>query len=180
MNQKQIGIIIIIIGIVLAGVVLLLKNREDGLIYQYIDEKCTCYLTDGSCLHEDRNYVPYIIGWAISASMFLLGLYLAFVDKSNDLLAEQNIKVLEALRDAKKQEKEKDEFKAYLSGFSDEEQLIIKAIKEQEGIKQSTLRFRTGLSKTSLSLMLKNLEQRDIITKKPIGKTNQVFLKKKF
>ena len=52
--------------------------------------------------------------------------------------------------------------------------------RSQEGIKQSTLRYKTDMSKTTLSLMLKSLEERKFVKRKPSGKTNQVYLVKKF
>lgn len=177
MNQKQIGIILIIIGIILAGFTYIAKEREDNIIKLIIIERDgSCFLDDGTCLHNDRDYILYIVGWTLSASLIFFGIYLGFMDKTQQILTEHQLKVSSALEESKK----KDEFTAFLAGFNKDEQDILKAIKEQDGIKQSTLRFRTGLSKTKLSLTLKSLEERDIIKRKSSGKSNEVYLRKKF
>ena len=84
------------------------------------------------------------------------------------------------MEEAKKQDRIKDEFSAYLAGFSLDEQKILKAVHSQDGIKQSTLKFRVDMSKTALSLILKSLAERNIVKRKRSGRTNQVFLAKKF
>jgi DNA-binding MarR family transcriptional regulator len=180
MNPKQIGITLMIIGLLLAVFTYIVKVREDAQINNFIKEKNSCYLTDGTCLHEDRDYSLYIFGGILSSALIILGVYLIFYDRTQKALADQQIKVSAALHEAKKLEKEKDEFNAFLAGFSEDEKKVLKAIKEQEGVQQSTLRYRTGISKTSLSLMLRSLEERGIVSRKEKGKTNQVFLRKKF
>lgn len=179
MNQKHIGIILLIVSILLASFVYLVKLDSEKFADEYMDKEGTCFLDDGTCLHKEKLPL-FIFGWAVSGSLFLFGIYLTFIDKTQKFMAEHQIKVSSALETAMKQEREKDEFKAYLAGFDDEEQNILKAIKDQEGIKQSTLRYKTGISKTSLSLILKQLEQKGIISRKPSGKTKQVYLIKKF
>lgn len=179
MNQKQIGTILLVVGILLAGLVYVIKYNEDTVINEVIMQQGSCFLQDGTCLHESRNMSFYVFGWIISAVLMVLGAYLMF-DKTQQVLAEHQVKVSSALKEASEKEKEKDEFKAFLSGFTEDEQKVIKAIHEQDGIQQSTLRFRTGMSKTSLSLMLKSLEDREIISRKVSGKTNEVYLRKKF
>jgi len=181
MNQKQIGLILIIIGIILAIAVYSVKMKDDTLINKVIQEQNgSCYLSDGTCLHDDRDFTPYIVGWIIAAALVILGIYLEFFDRAQEILMRQNREVSLALKDAKKKDSEKETFNAFLSGFNDDEKNVLKAIREQDGILQSTLRFRTGMSKTSLSLLLKSLEERDIISRKISGKTKQVFLRKKF
>jgi DNA-binding MarR family transcriptional regulator len=176
MNQKITGTIIIVVGILLAVFVFLAKAKEDTYIKNYIAEQGSCYLADGTCLHDNRDYSLYIGGWVLSASLIILGIYLFLFDRTQAVLAEHQVKVSSALKEAK----DKDEFAAFLAGFTSEEQNIIKAIREQDGITQSTLRFRTGMSKTGLSLMLKDLEERKIISRNPSGKTNEIYLRKKF
>ncbi|MEM4260140.1 MAG: MarR family transcriptional regulator [Candidatus Woesearchaeota archaeon] len=181
MNQKQISIIIIIFGILLGIFVYYSKIREDKNINQIImAQGGSCYLPDGTCLHEDRDYTIYILGSVLSSVLILLGIYLLVFDKTQQMLVKQHLEVSRALREAKKNEKSKDEFNAFLSGFTNDEQKVLKAIREQDGIQQSTLRFRTGMSKASLSLLLKSLEERQIISRKASGKTNNVYLRKKF
>ncbi len=178
MNQKQIGITVIIVGLVLAALVTGMKLREDSLIDAVIEQQGgSCYLDDGTCLHSDRSFIPYIIGYVLSSALVILGVYLIFFDKTLEILSKQGKEVSEALLEAKKVEKEKDEFSSFLKGFSEDEQKVLKAIKEQDGILQSTLRYRTGLSKSTLSIMLKNMEEKGHISRSVSGKTNKVFLR---
>jgi len=179
MNQKQIGGIIIAVGILLVVFTFMIKVKNDTQINMIVNQTGSCYEPDGTCLHEQAKNM-YLFGGILSAALIMLGVYLIFFDKTQKVLAEHQVKVSSALKEFKKQEGDKEKFHAFLSGFSDEQQAVLKAIKEQDGIQQSTLRYRTGISKSSLSLMLAELEQKGIISRKQSGKTNQVFLVKKF
>ncbi|MFH1917461.1 MAG: hypothetical protein ABIJ21_09445 [Nanoarchaeota archaeon] len=180
MNIKYVGFIIILAGLLVGIFTVMMYLREDRLINEFVMEQGTCYLADGTCLHEDRNYLPYIFGLVVTVGLLTLGIYLLLLDKTQQMIQEQHREISSALKEAKTQEKQKDEFKAYLSAFTDDEQKVLLAIKEQDGIQQSTLRYRTGMSKASLSLMLSAFEKKGIITKKEAGKTNKIFLRKKF
>ena len=175
MNKKQIGIFLVIIGILLASFLFFAKQREDAYIDQIIQQQGgICYL-DGVCLH-DQEFTSYFFGAIPIIAIIILGVYLFFFDTTEKQILKQHKEVTSALNEAKS----RDEFQAYLAGFVPEEQKVLKAIQEQEGIQQSTLRYRINMSKTSLSLVLKSLEERGIITKKEHGKTNILFLVKKF
>lgn len=177
MNQKQIGTIVVLLGLLLGVFVIMSYIKENQYIQLFMDKnEGSCYLDDGTCLHADRSYSLMIFGGILAGALIVLGVYLFFFDKTQKLLVEQNSQVSRALVEAKN----KDEFNAFFSGFTSEEQSVLKAVHEQDGIKQSTLRFRTGMSKASLSLLLKSLEERDIIYRNKSGKTNEVYLRKKF
>ncbi len=180
MKSKHIGIIIIILSIVLAALVYGAKIREDRYINDIIDETGSCYLSDGTCLHEDRSMTIYIIGWAIAVAMILFGVYLTFFDRTEEFLEKHQVTVSRALENAKKEDRAKDEFKAFLAGFNADERKVIENVYDQDGIQQSTLRYKTGLSKAMLSLVLKSLEERGFVNRKESGKTKQVFFVKKF
>lgn len=176
MNQKQIGIVVVIIGLLVAAFVYMAKTREDAAIEAFTQEMGSCYLADGTCLHDEQDNSLYIMGGILAGALGILGVYLLFFEKTQELIMKQQLEVSSALKEAKRQEKEKDEFRAFLAGFTEDEQKVLKAIREQDGIKQSTLRYRTGMSKTTLSLMLSGMEKRGIVSRKPAGKTKQVFL----
>jgi len=71
-----------------------------------------------------------------------------------------------------------EKFKILLTGLDEDEKKVITAVKEQDGISQSTLKYRTNLSKTKLSMVLSQLEKKGLIAKVKKGKTNDIFLKK--
>lgn len=176
MDQKKTGIVIMLFGLVLGASIFAIKIRETQMIDKIVDEQGSCFLSDGTCLHQDMDNPFYILGIGFSLALSIFGAYIAFFDKTQDELARHQKIVSGALAEASR----KDEFKAYLAGFDENEQNVIAAVHEQDGIKQSTLRYRTGMSKTSLSLMLKNLEERGIISRKDSGKTKEIYLRKRF
>ena len=175
MNQKQIGLILIGLGILATVFVFMIKARNDFLIDQIIENQGGVCYVNGICLH-DKEFTLHYFGGVLAAVLLTLGIYLTFFNKTDQTLMKQHKEVASALKEAK----EKDEFHAFVSGFTEEEQRVLKAVHEQEGIQQSTLRYRTNISKTSLSLLLKSLEERGIISKKESGKTNEVYLVRKF
>ncbi len=89
MNQKQIGTIVIIAALAIAGFVYLAREMEERYINSIIHETGSCYLADGTCLHEDRGMGVYAAGWAISAALLVFGVYLRFFDKTQEFMAEQ-------------------------------------------------------------------------------------------
>jgi len=177
MDNKKLGITLIILGLVVVSMVLITKLKDDAYIEKIIENnEDSCYLEDGTCLHDERDFTLYYIGGFIAAILIILGVYFISTNKHQELLIKQHKEVSKALKEAK----ETDAFKAFLTGFNEEEQLVLKAIKENEGIQQSTLRYKTGMSKTALSVLLKQLENKGIISKEAYKKTNKIHLRKKF
>jgi len=179
MNQKQLGVLLIVIGIVFAFIILVFKMQQDAFAMQMIHDTGTCFTNEGVCLHQ-RNMTLYVVGWALSSALALVGVYLLFFDKTQERLVEQNIRIARALKEAKKEDAKKSSFEAFLSAFPQDERAILRIIHDQEGIKQSTLRFKLGMSKSSLSLLLSSLEERELISRNEVGKTKEIYLRKKF
>ena len=176
-TNKHLGALLVIIGILAIILTSSAKTKEDYYIEALVESHGgACVLEDGYCLHNDRNWTGYIAGFSIGIGSVLLGIYLLFFEKSYDMFKRQQ----ESFAREVKKAKQKDEFAAYLAGFNDEEKMILKAIHDQEGIKQSTLRYRTGITKSSLSLILNSLENREVISRRKSGKTKEVYLRKKF
>ena len=73
-----------------------------------------------------------------------------------------------------------DKFSLLLRPLDDNERKVLIAIKEQEGITQSTLRYRADLSKAKVSQILTDFEKKNLIERKAKGKTYSVFLTENF
>ena len=170
MDNKKLGVILLIAGIFLASAIYGIKTRGDYLIEKLVIQQGSCFLEDGTCLHADRNFTPEIIGWIVSATMMALSLYLIFFEKSQKV-------IISTLEKQKQTQTEDEKFNILMKGLTQDEQRIIKAVKEQDGITQQTLRLRTDLHKSKLSIILDGLEKKGLIARKEKGKTKEVFLK---
>ena len=85
--------------------------------------------------------------------------------------------IVSALGKQKEIKVEEEKFDILMKGLNEEEQKVMKAVKEQDGITQQTLRLRTDLHKSKLSILLDGLEKKELLKRKAKGKTKQVFLK---
>lgn len=176
MEQKQIGIIILIIGLILGTSVTLMKINEDKYINSYISDKGSCFLDDGTCLHEDRDYTLFIVGWIIVGILILISGYMILVKSPYDKILKENQELIKKIEKSNK----KNEFEIFLSSFDEDYKTILKIIKDNEGITQATLRFKTGFSKAHVSNLVNTLEKKNFISRKRKRKTYQIYLKSKY
>ncbi len=194
MQHKKIGTIILIFTLVLAIVLYSLKYQAEKPLRDKIvalggGESCD-HPTEEQCPHQQLSkLLPYTyFGFSVLILLAGLGIYLIiygqemkknYLDINPELLARRLEKTIE-----KSQQKEihkesaEEKFNILLTALDEDEQNVLKAIKEQDGISQSTLKFRTDLSKTKLSLVLTSFEKKNLVTKVKTGKINHIYLKK--
>ena len=109
--------------------------------------------------------------------IFALGFYLLFFNKDEKLILK---KYKEELENNNLRSEKNDKFSLLLMPLDENEKRVLTAIKEQKGITQSTLRYRTDLSKTKISMILVDFEKKNLIERKAKGKTYSVFLTENF
>lgn len=167
MDNKKLGIILIITCIALS-IVIFAFNRALEAQHQ---ASCECEdMGEGICPMDEHSHPETFIGTIIVTALAALGLYLIFFEKSQK-------EIISTLERQKQITKEEEKFEILLKGLNEGEQKVIKAVKEQDGITQQTLRLRTDFHKSKLSIILNGLDKKGLIKKIPKGKTNQIFLK---
>jgi uncharacterized membrane protein len=102
-----------------------------------------------------------------------LGVYLLFFSTSEEA-------ILKRLEEEKNIKIEENKFELVLKAMDENEKKVLKAIKEQEGITQSTLKFRTDLSKAKVSQILTDFEKKNLVKREAKGKTYAVYLTQNF
>ena len=169
MDNKKLGIVLVVFCIFIAVIFFGFRNQ----IKEINRAGCTCEAmqSGGACPIEryDLGIIDYI-SIALIFSVLALGIYLIFFEKSQKA-------IISTLENHKKIQLEGEKFDILLKGLNQDEQKVIKAVKEQDGITQQTLRLRTDLHKSKLSIVLDGLEKKGLIARKEKGKTKQVFLK---
>ncbi|MAF50856.1 MAG: hypothetical protein CMH64_02080 [Nanoarchaeota archaeon] len=177
MDNKKLGSILIGIGVFFLISLVFFKMQIDDLNDLLIEQSGgNCFLDDGKCIH-DKNQLPIYIGVLVVAATLALGIYLSFFDKSQKYVEESHEKIVGRLEETRKEVDKDEKFEFLLKGLDEYEKKVVKAVKEQDGITQATLRIRVDMSKAKLSSVLGELEKRNLIKKVPDKKTNKIFLK---
>jgi len=167
MDNKNLGIILIIASLLIGGVV----YTFHGALSQNAEASCTCGHSEGeTCPMDDENYIQTYAGIFLIGVILSLGLYLLFFEKSQK-------EIMRTLKKQRINQNKDDKFNVLLMALDEDEKKIIKAVREQDGITQQTLRLRTSLHKSKLSILLDSLAKKNLISKEPFKKTNKIHLK---
>lgn len=162
MEKRQLGIGLTILGVIIVIITVLYHLQMSALIDQLmIESGGTCFTETGECLHESYAQTWLTpIGVAIGVILAGLGVFLFFGRIPSP-------------------EKKQSKFDIMLEALSDDERMIMTKVKDEEGVTQATLKYRTGMSKPKLSSVLKEMEKKNLITREAKGNTYKIFLKKR-
>lgn len=163
MESKKLGFLIIGMSIVLGFIMFSFMNK---LSFQ--EEQLHCNPT-GECKQVNSLLGLSHIAIGFISFILALGFYLLFFNRGEEAI----LKRLEEEKDTKLQE---DKFGVVLKILDENEKKIINAIKDQDGITQTTLRYRTDLSKAKISQVLGDFEKKNLIKRIQKGKTYSVHL----
>ena len=164
MENKKLGVLLIIISIF---ILILFVSYTTQMSEQSAEIGC---FSNKNCETIEKMLSLSHISMGIFSFLFALGFYLLFFNKTEKA-------ILEKLEKEKELKVEEMKFKILMKALDPFEQKVVEAIREQEGITQNTLRLRANMSKSKLSIVLKELERRGIVKRVEKGKTLQVYLK---
>ncbi len=161
MNNKKLGIILIVIVLLLAGTFWYVRAEfVKAQLDRIIDD------SDGGCIHEgdtcpfqeiNKLNIPTLLISVLLLILLSFGIYLMY----------------------KKEKKEiKKSYSKILKTLEKDEKDIFKEILEEKGtVFQSELVEKTGLSKVKITRVLDRLEGKGLIERKRRGMTNIVILR---
>ncbi len=182
MRNKNLGIMLVVLSILIVVLLLFFKAQFQDTFGIHSTAACPHDPAKGElCPYEKLvDILPYFyVSITFLVLVGLIGVYMMFfVDKEKKVIEDYQNKITKTLGDIKKKELKEDKFNLILSALNEDEQKVMKAVREQDGITQATLRIRIDLSKTKLSFILTDLEKKGLISKQIKGKTNEIFLKK--
>lgn len=158
------GILLIVISLVVGGMFVYYSSR---LVNQ--GGELGCYPNE-DCVGIERALSFSHIAVGVFSFILALGFYLIFFNKTEKA-------ILDRLEEEKNKDVEDNKFDILLKALDEYEQRVVKAVREQPGITQNTLRIRLDMSKAKLSYVLQELERRGIIKRVEKGKTLEIYLR---
>ena len=168
-NKKTLGISLLIISLIFLSSLIIFYIQINRVIDELTKVNGGNCFINGVCT-EKQSLFPVFLGLFAILINLLISSYLIFINKSE-------IKINEYIENDKEIKENEKKFEFLLKGLDEYEKKVIRAVKEQDGISQSTLRIRTDMSKAKLSMVLSNLEKKNLIKKIADGKFNKIYIK---
>ena len=164
MENKKLGVLLILIGLFVGGIIV---YYTDILSKQSQNSGC---FSNPDCFALEKGLSVSHIAVGIFSFILALGFYLLFFNKTEKA-------ILEKLEKDKEEKIEDAKLKMLMKALDPFEQNVIKAVREQDGITQNTLRIRINMSKAKLSYVLQSLEKKGIIKRIEKGTTLSIHLR---
>ena len=166
MNDRKIGIMLVVLAIIIFLFGLYLKIYNDKMAQMQETATGSCYLTDGTCIHTTSDLILYsAIGMAIFVAA--IGIYMIFRKKEpRHVIVKNNKTSGKPVRPPKT--------------LSPELRNIFDMVAQSEdAILQGELVAKSGMDKVKVSRLLDKLEMQGLIERRRHGMSNLVVLKKK-
>ena len=167
MENKKLGFVVLSISVlasILAFGFLNVLGRQTNALQCYPTNECQRIESLLGLSHIAVGLISFIGA---------LGIYLLFFITSEEA-------ILKRLEEEKKMKIGENKFELILKAMDENEKNVLKAIKEQEGITQATLKYRADLSKAKVSQILTDFEKKHLIKRELKGKTYAVHLTENF
>src|SRR3990167_6028126 len=136
MQNKNLGIILIILSLIVVALLFVFKAQFQDTFGIHSTESCPHDPEKGElCPYEKLvGILPYFYASiTLLIITFLIGSYLIFyVDQEKRVIKEYQDKISKRIADVQKKELKEDKFNLFLSALNEDEQKVIKAVKEQD------------------------------------------------
>ena len=165
MENKKLGILLVIFSFVFVMFLLYFNN---SLSQSFGDTGCAI---SEACIKIDNSLTFVHFGFGFFGFMLGLGFYLLIFNKTDE-------RIMRRLEEEKNTRIDEERFDILLKALDPFEKKVMKAVREQEGITQNTLRLRTDMSKAKLSYVVNELERRGLIKRVKSSKTFAIHLSK--
>lgn len=164
MKRKKLGVILVILAVIFSVILIKAITSLNTEV-----KELGCFDNKG-CLKIESTLS--ITNFAFGAIGFILALGFYLI-----IFAGEEDSLIDIIKNDKDKDSKDKKFEMLLKGLDNFEKIVIKAIKNQQGITQNTLRIRTDISKAKLSYVLQSLEKKELIKRVEKGKTLAIFLK---
>lgn len=173
MKNRQVGYLIIGIGILIGFVILIFNKALTTIINTSCSHGPTCPMW-GTL--KAQTYIS--IG--LMVFIVLIGLFLVFFGRDEKIVTElrTKIKKIKIKEQVKPKEITKENYESVLNKLNPDEKVAVEHLIEAKGtLFQSDLVEKTGFTKVKVTRILDRLEGMAIIERKRRGMTNVVILK---